>query len=107
MIGALNMFRSEAGSFADEDVLAGRAMADVATIGIMQERVVRDSRIHAEQLQRALDSGVVIEQTKGVLAERLGSPAEAFERLRSFARSNRRRITDVSTGIIEHDLIIA
>jgi GAF domain-containing protein len=107
VIGALNMFRKEPGAFDGPEVLAGRAMADVATIGIMQERIVRESRLRTEQLQRALDSRVIIEQAKGTLAERLDvTPADAFERLRAHARSHRRAITDVAREVVEADRVI-
>lgn len=107
VIGALNMFRFDAWVFESEDVLAGRAMADIAAIGIMQERVVSEARLHAEQLQHALASRAAIEQAKGILAERCGlSPGEAFVLLRDHARDTRRPISEVSTDIIDGRLSI-
>ncbi len=71
VIGALNLFRAEPGSFDQADLRIGQALADVATIGLLHERSLRRSETMAEQLQAALNSRVVIEQAKGKLAERL------------------------------------
>lgn len=107
VIGALNMFRHEAGAFGGVDVLSGRAMADMATIGIMQERAVRSAEHRAEQLQRTQDSRVILEQAKGALSERLGvDPNEAFSLLRDHARSSHRQLTDICRAVIEGDLTI-
>jgi GAF domain-containing protein len=72
VIGALNLFRADPGTFDQAEVRVGQALADVATIGLLHERNVRRSETVAEQLQAALNSRVVIEQAKGKLAERLG-----------------------------------
>ena len=71
VIGALNLFRATAVPFGPGDLRVGQALADVATIGLLQERSLRRSETIAEQLQAALNSRVVIEQAKGKLAERL------------------------------------
>jgi AmiR/NasT family two-component response regulator len=53
-------------------------------------------------LQRALDTRVVIEQAKGVLAERFGLDVhEAFQVLRTSARSNRMRLHDLAARVVE------
>src|SRR5918911_997440 len=53
-------------------------------------------------LQRALDTRVVIEQAKGVLAERFGMDVhEAFQVLRRSARSNRMRLRDLAARVVE------
>jgi GAF domain-containing protein len=107
VIGALNMFRHEPGTLAEDERTVARTLADAATIGIMHERVVREAELRSQQLQHALDSRVMIEQAKGVLVERLAvSPGEAFERLRAHARSHRRRIHGVARDVISGDLEI-
>jgi GAF domain-containing protein len=101
VIGALNLFRTEPGLLDEGDLAGAQAMADIATISILQERSLREARILAEQLQRALDSRVVVEQAKGVLAERSQvSLGEAFTMLRLYARSHNRRLQDVATAVI-------
>jgi GAF domain-containing protein len=101
-IGALNMFRAEPGPFDELDIAAAQALADVAAIGILQQRALAEAKLRAEQLQHALNSRVVIEQAKGVIAERLGiDPEEAFERLRRHARNNQRRLHDSARMVVE------
>ncbi|MEX0790481.1 MAG: GAF and ANTAR domain-containing protein [Actinomycetota bacterium] len=102
VIGALNLFGSTPGCFNPGDLIGAQAMADIATIGILQQRAVLEARVLAEQLQSALNSRVVIEQAKGVLAERTQIDLdEAFKLLRDHARNNRLRLREVAVGIIE------
>ena len=80
----------------------GQALADVATIGLLQERSTRRSDTLNEQLQGALNSRVVIEQAKGKLAERLGIDMDqAFAMLRGYARSRNLRLSDLAQAFIE------
>jgi GAF domain-containing protein len=105
IIGALNLFGSETGAMADDDIVAGQALADVATIAILQQWAFVESRVLNEQLSHALSSRVVIEQAKGVLAERAGLTMEmAFESMRHFARTNNRRLVEVAQGVIDKSL---
>jgi transcriptional regulator with GAF, ATPase, and Fis domain len=104
-IGALTLFRTEPGLLGTEDADVGQALADVATIGILQERAVRRHEIVAEQLQAALNSRVIIEQAKGVLAERGGvEMSDAFSVLRRFARNNNLRLSDVARSVVDRSL---
>ncbi len=80
-------------------------VADVATIGILQERAIRRGEVFSEQLQTALNSRVIIEQAKGVLAQRGGlSMNAAFDRLRSYARNRNERLSEVARRVVETDL---
>ena len=101
-IGALNVFgTTKGGDFSDADVTVMQALADVASIALIQERVIRRGEILTEQLQGALNSRIVIEQAKGAVAQARGvSVDEAFDSIRSYARSNNRRITDVAHTIV-------
>jgi ANTAR domain-containing protein len=104
-IGALNLFHHQPGGLPEADRALGQALADVATIGILQERAIRRGEVFSEQLQTALHSRVIIEQAKGVLAQ-LGtlSMNAAFDRLRSYARNRNERLSDVARRVVETDL---
>ncbi len=71
VIGALNLFRSELDSMTDDDAMITRALADVATIAILQHRVTVEAQTVREQLNQALDGRLVLEQAKGMVAEGL------------------------------------
>ena len=106
-IGALNLYRREVGTFRDDDMELGQALADVATLGIFQQRRVDEAEMRAAQLQHALDSRVLIEQAKGMLANRYGvSPAEAFTALRAHARRKGRSLRAVCQAVIDSELDI-
>ncbi len=101
VIGTLNLFRAAPGALDPAVVVAATALVDVATIGILQERAVREQEVVAGQLQLALNSRVIIEQAKGVLAERLRvTPDEAFVLLRRYARDHNHRLTELSGDVI-------
>jgi len=104
-IGTLNLFHGAPGPLPAADLALGQALADVATIGILQERAIRRGEVLSEQLQAALNSRVIIEQAKGVLAQRGNlSMHAAFDRLRGYARDHNLRLTEVARQIVETDL---
>ncbi|MDX6324045.1 MAG: hypothetical protein QOK15_399 [Nocardioidaceae bacterium] len=101
VIGALNLFSTEVDGFAATDPRVVRALTDVATIGLLQERAVRQAEVLTEQLQGALTSRIVIEQAKGALAHALGTtPDSAFDTLRSYSRRNHLRLSDVARAVL-------
>src|ERR1700678_2154798 len=101
VIGALNLFRATAGPFDAVAVHVGQALADVATISLLQERSMRHSETLNEQLQAALNSRVVIEQAKGKIAERFGlDMGEAFITMRDYARRHNRRLSELAQAFI-------
>jgi GAF domain-containing protein len=105
VIGALNLFSTERGTLGDDDLRVAQAMADIATIGILQERAIRDSRALSTQLELALESRIVIEQAKGIVAEHdQTSVDEAFQRLRRFARDHNRLLSDTARQVIDRSL---
>lgn len=105
-IGALNLLRCPTGDFSEADIALGQALADMAAIGILQERAVADAELRSGQLQHALDSRVVIEQAKGMLAERLDIPAaEAFARMRDHSRSHNTKLREVCRQVIDEGFV--
>ena len=101
-IGALNLFGGKPGPLPELDLALGQALADVATIGILQERAIRRGEVLNEQVQGALNSRVIIEQAKGVLAQYGGlAPSVAFDRLRSHARSRNLKLADLARRIVD------
>ena len=100
VIGAMNLFRRAPGRLDETGLRVGQALADVATIGLLQERNFRHQEVLAEQLQGALNSRVVIEQAKGILAERLSlDMGQAFELLRGQARVQQRRLAELAGAV--------
>lgn len=104
-IGALNLWNHQVGSLRPEELALGQALADVATIAILQERAVRRAEVLHEQLQGALNSRVIIEQAKGVLAQYGALPMDAaFHRMRSYARDNNQRLAEVARKLADRTL---
>ena len=100
-IGALNLFGGVPGPLPEPDLALGQALADVATIGILQERAIRRGEVVNEQLQGALNSRVVIEQAKGALAQSSGLATDAaFDRLRHYARTHSIRLSELARRIV-------
>ncbi len=105
VIGALNLFGEQPGPIPETDLYTAQALADIATISIIKDRSATTKAALVEQLQTALNSRVLIEQAKGVLAERHGiAVEEAFARLRNHARSHGARLTDVAAKTIRGSL---
>jgi hypothetical protein len=102
VIGALNLFGTEPGALDGEKLRIGQALADIATVGLLQQRAIRARDVLAEQLQAALNSRVLIEQAKGLLAERLQVDVEqAFAILRSTARNRNQRLSDLAQALVD------
>jgi transcriptional regulator with GAF, ATPase, and Fis domain len=105
VLGALNLFVDHTGGVSHVDQAVAQAMADVATIGLLQERSVRDLSAAADQLRTALQSRVVIEQAKGILAEQVGlDPDAAFQRLRQFARDHNHKLTVAARAVVNGEI---
>lgn len=105
VIGTLNLFSQGTKPLQARDLMAAQALADIATIAILQHRAAEDSTLLVAQLQTALTSRVKIEQAKGVIAEKLGvGMEEAFARLRHFARNSNRSIVRSAEAIVAGEL---
>jgi GAF domain-containing protein len=104
-IGALNLFSAEPGRIDERDVPVGQGMADIAAVALLQERAVREQRGVVAQLEGALNSRVLIEQAKGVLAERARVSVDvAFVSIRAYARAHNRLLSDVARDVVEDRL---
>lgn len=100
--GALTLFHSERVRLWPEDSVLAQALADIATAAVLQQRALEDSRIEAVRFQSVLDALVVIEQAKGVLAERWNSSVEqAFTALSGYARTHRLRVSELAHAVID------
>jgi transcriptional regulator with GAF, ATPase, and Fis domain len=107
IIGAMNLFSAAPGPLTTESLELGQALADTATIGILHERTVRRHEEVADQLQAALNSRILIEQAKGVLAQRLNVTVDqAFTALRGHARDTNTKITKIAGAVIDGSLQI-
>lgn len=101
VIGAMNLFGNEVGGLDDADVQIVQALADVAAIGLLQERSIRRGEVLTEQLQGALNSRVIIEQAKGAIAQANNITVDAaFEVMRAYARRTNTRLSDVARLIV-------
>ncbi len=106
-IGTLNLLRSQSGSLAEVHAVTARAFADVATIGILHERSLRESEVLSQQLQIALKTRVVIEQAKGVVSYTNDVPIdEAFDLIRAYARSHQLPLSDVAARLVRRELTL-
>lgn len=100
-IGAVNLFGDKAGPLSSEDAAIAQAFADVATITLLQERAARESALINDQLRRALNSRILIEQAKGVIAQTSHVDMNtAFARLRDYARSHNQTIYETAEKVI-------
>lgn len=100
-LGCLNLFMSEPDGLTDIDVALAQALADVASIAIVQDEAIREAAVRESQLNHALTSRIAIEQAKGMIAEYGGVDMdEAFSRVRSYARNHNRGLTEVAEALV-------
>jgi hypothetical protein len=119
-IGTLDLCRDRPGMLSEEHVADALVTADIARdavlyqpqaigemapIGLIQERALRERSLLTEQLQAALTSRVVIEQAKGMLAEYLRMTVDdAFQLLRSYARDRNRKLSEVARDVVDRKI---
>ncbi|MFF3263651.1 GAF domain-containing protein [Streptomyces sp. NPDC002932] len=104
-VGAMNLFHSSRQSLTPQDASLAQALADIATIALLQQRDIGQEQLEKSQLQRALSSRIVIEQAKGILAERWTTDTDtAYNALRTYARAHQLRISDCARQIIDQTL---
>lgn len=106
VIGALNLFRGTDQAFSEAELEVAQAMADVASIALIQERAAREQSLVARQVEAALRSRVVIEQAKGMLAEYLSTTVDDASRLlTTYARDHNRKLTAVAADVISRRIL--
>lgn len=100
-IGALSLFGNDPGRLEPHDAAVVQSLADVATIGLLQQRAIHHGEVLAEQLRSALQSRIAIEQAKGALAQLHDCTTdEAFELLRLWCRLHNRRLSEVAHALV-------
>ena len=105
VIGALNLFRGSDEPFTGTEMEIAQAMAEMAAIGLIQERALQERNLLTGQLQAALNSRVIIEQAKGMLAEYLTTTVDdAFKLLRSYARDFNRKLSEVAMDVVDRKI---
>jgi GAF domain-containing protein len=105
--GAMNLFSAGADAFSDRDAALALALAQVATISLVQHQTIQNHGLVNDQLQRALESRILIEQAKGVLSQRHGVPIDAaFALLRTRARASSSKLHDVADSIVTQGLTL-
>lgn len=105
VLGAMGLFSATAGPLPEADLALAQAMADVASVALIQNQATTDRTAVVEQLQHALDSRVVLEQAKGVVSHSAGIDMDhAFAVLRRYSRNHNQRLTDVARAIISKTL---
>ncbi|MEU4203694.1 GAF and ANTAR domain-containing protein [Streptomyces sp. NPDC039022] len=104
-VGAMNLFHTRRQDLSRADARVAQALADVATIAILQHRTIAHGNQERAQLQAALSSRIVIEQAKGILAERWDTNLDdAFDALRRHARRNHLRLSDLCRQVTIADI---
>lgn len=102
VIGVMGLFQTDPDPLSAQDIALAQALADVATIAILQQRTVAHSEVERAQLQHALTSRIVLEQVKGILAERWHvNVDEAFAAFRSYARAHHLQLAQLARQIAD------
>lgn len=105
VLGAMNLFLDEPNGFASEDGTLVQALADVATIGLLQRRTHLNAQLHIGQVQYALHSRISIEQAKGMVAQQARIPvAVAFQRMREHSQEHNQSLHDLAMAVIDGEL---
>jgi hypothetical protein len=105
VIGSLNLLGQRPHALDAEGMVEAQALADVATIGILQQRAASEQRLLTQQLQYALQSRILVEQAKGILSEYGTVDMDvAFTVLRNYARDHNTRLVEIAEQLVERQL---
>ena len=101
-VGSLNIYDDHVREWSDQDLTAALVLADIATGYLVHASELNQARRTNEQLQAALDSRVIIEQAKGLLAGERGITLDqAFAILRSHARNRNAPVHAIAQAVVE------
>lgn len=107
-VGALNIYNESPRVWSEDDISAAWVFADMATVYLLRTSQLQEASRLAEQLQGALDSRVLIEQAKGMVARRNDIDVdEAFRLIRSHARDHRLGLSDLARDVVDRRIDIA
>lgn len=102
VLGALNLFATS--PVGDEQLSIARAMADAATIALLQADPDVDAIVMSRRLHLAVETRMSVDQATGIVAQRFGiSVDDALVRLRSVADGEGRRLGDVAGAVVARD----
>ena len=108
VLGSLGLFGTEVGALDERDLALGQALADVASVALVQQQEAVDRLAVNDQLQQALTSRIILEQAKGLLAQQGDlDMVTAFTVLRRYARDHNRRLTDLAQEVVDRSLSAA
>jgi hypothetical protein len=100
-LGAIGLFNEGVGHLDEADLALAQALVHVACVAIVNDKNASDRATVNTQLQHALNSRVVLEQAKGVIAASGGLEMDvAFVVLRRYARDHGRRLSDVAAEVV-------
>jgi GAF domain-containing protein len=101
VIGAMNVYSIEARQWRDDDVQVAQVLTDMAAGYVANASDLEQSRRVTEQLTEALESRIIIEQAKGMLASEYRiSVDEAFKVLRSHSRRHGASLRALADAVV-------
>lgn len=104
-LGALNLYDTQPRQWSNADLERARVLADMATSYVVNASQLQKERRTNAHLREALENTKVIEQAKGIIAAHHGSSVtQAFNRLRTHARSHNATIRGVADAVVNLDL---
>ena len=102
-IGALGLYERDCRDWSTDDLRVAAILAKLASSYVVHAKELDEQRRLTGQLQHALNSRIVIEQAKGVVAVQRGVGIDqAFELMRKRARDNNERLRDVCAEVVSH-----
>lgn len=100
-LGVISLYSSNQSPLSEHSIIVLQSIADIAATTIDQTHRINQAYLLVSQLQNALDSRILIEQAKGVIAERHKVDfSKAFHEIRTLARQEQRPVRAVAAEIV-------